>query len=149
MGEINEKVAARLKESMKAGDKLALNTMRALKSALRYKEVELTRELEDAEEQEVLRREVRKRKESAGEYRKGGREEQAAAEDAEAAIIEEFLPAMLGEAEIEEKARAAIAETGASSKREMGKVMKVLMAELKGQADGRLVNEVVGRLLEE
>lgn len=147
MGELKQKVEDKLKESMRSGDKLALNTMRALKSALRYREVDAARELEPDEELETVRREAKKRQEAAAEYRKGGRNDLADNEDTERAIIETLLPSMMSEADVEARAKAVIAETGAASPAETGKVMKALMAELKGKADGKLVNQVVARLL--
>jgi len=147
MASIAEQIVEKLKEAMKAKNEIALNTMRALKTALRYKEVEVQRALEEGEVFQVLQKEVRKRQEAAEEYRKGGRNDLAEKEEAEMKLIYEFLPAMLTEEEIEKRARDAIAATGAATSSDIGKVMKVLMPELKGKADGKLVNQVVTRLL--
>lgn len=142
-----EKIMEELKEAMRSKDQTALDTLRAMKSALGYKKVELCRELEEADELPVLQKEANKRREAAAEYERGGRAELAQKELAQLAVIEKFLPAAMGEAEVEERIRAIIAETGAEGKKDLGKVMKAVMAELKGKADGKLVNQVVGRLL--
>ena len=147
MASIAEQIVEKLKEAMKAKDEIALNTMRALKTALRYKEVEVQRALEDGEVLQVLQKEIRKRQEAAEEYRKAVRGELAEKEESEMKLISAFLPAMLTEEEIEKRARDAIAATGAAASSDIGKVMKVLMPELKGKADGKLVNQVVTRLL--
>ncbi|MEW6203421.1 MAG: GatB/YqeY domain-containing protein [bacterium] len=144
---IAEQITEKLKAAMKRKDETALNTMRALKTALRYKEVEVQRALEEGEVLQVLQKEARKRQEAAEEYRKVGKDEPAEKEEREMKLINEFLPAMLTEEEIEKRAREVIAATGAAASSDIGKVMKVLMMELKGKADGKLVNQVVTRLL--
>jgi uncharacterized protein YqeY len=95
----------------------------------------------------VLGREVKQRRESIVAYRDAGHEDRAAAEEAEATILAEFLPEQMSEPEIESLARSAIAETGASGPRDLGRVMGRLSPQTKGRADGRAVSEVVRRLL--
>jgi hypothetical protein len=105
------------------------------------------RDLTDDEVIDVLTKQVKQRRESIAMYRDAGREDRAAAEEQEAAILAEFLPEQLSEDEIATLARAAIAETGASSTADMGRVMGRLSPQTKGRADGRMVSEVVRRLL--
>ena len=143
-----EQIMEQLKTAMKAKDQTALDTLRGIKSALGYKKVELGRDLEEDDELQVLQKEANKRKEAALAAEDGGRTELAEREKAQLAIIQKFLPEAMGEAEITERAKAAIAETGASAKKDMGKVMKVLMPALRGKADGKLVNKIVSSLLE-
>ena len=111
--------------------------------------IERRRELTDEEVVDVLGKQVKQRRESIAMYRDAGRDDRAAAEEAEAAILAEFLPEQLADDEIERLARAAIAETGASSPSDMGKVMGRLSPQTRGRADGRAVSEVVRRLLAE
>jgi uncharacterized protein YqeY len=107
------------------------------------------RELTDGEVADVLARQVKQRRESIAIYRDAGREDRAAAEEAEAAILAEFLPEQLGEDEITALVRAAVAETGATDPKEMGRVMGLVVPRTKGRADGRLVSEIVRRVLAE
>ena len=105
------------------------------------------RELTDDEVTDVITRQVKQRRESITMFRDAGREDRAAAEEAEAAILTEFLPEQLSEAEIEQLARSAIADSGAAGPGDMGRVMGRLTPQTKGRADGRLVSETVRRLL--
>ena len=105
------------------------------------------RELTDDEVVEVLTRQVKQRRESIAMYREAGRPDRAADEEAEVAILTEFLPEQLSADEVTELARAAIAETGASTPADLGRVMGRLAPQTKGRADGRLVSEIVRRLL--
>jgi len=109
--------------------------------------IERRRDLTDEEVVDVLVRQVKQRRESIDMYRAAGREDRAAAEEAEAEILGEFLPDQLDEAAIEELARAAIAETGAAAPGDMGRVMGRLAPRIRGRADGRQVSDVVRRLL--
>jgi hypothetical protein len=136
-----------LKQAMKAKDTVALETLRGIKSALMYKKSELARDLEESEELQVLQKEANKRKEAAGEYERGGRAELAEKEKAQLAVVERYLPAAMSEAEIREHAAKAVADTGAAGKKDMGKVMQALMPQLRGRADGKLVNRIVSELL--
>ena len=143
-----EQIMQDLKQAMRDKDQTALDTLRALKSALGYKKVELGRELNEEEELLVFQKEASKRKDAAAEYERGGRAELAQKETAQLAIIQKFLPEAMGEDQIRERVRAAISATGAAGKKDMGKVMQALMPELRGKADGKLVNKIVGELLE-
>lgn len=138
-----------MKEAMRAGDKLRLGVLRMLKAEIQKQEVDLRATkgrdyaLDDDEVLAVLSRAAKQRRESIASFRSGGREELAAREEAELAIVETFLPRQLGRDEIVALVDAAIAESGAAGARDMGKVMKVLMPKVQGLADGKLVNQVV------
>lgn len=144
---------ARLDEDLKAAMKareagrLRLSVLRMVKAAVRNAEIAQGRELDDPGVWEVLARELKQRQEALAEFERAGREERAAELREEMRILGEYLPAPLTAAELEEMARQAIAETGASGLRDMGKVMAVLMPRTRGRAEGRLVNETVRRLL--
>jgi hypothetical protein len=112
-------------------------------NSLRGAEKDLQRPLSGDEELQVLQRERKRRIEAADAFRAGGAEERARGEEAEAAVIDEFLPASLGDDEIASIVDAAIAETGATGPREMGAVMRVAMAKAGGRADGKVVQEAV------
>jgi hypothetical protein len=145
---ILDKINEQIKQAMKDKDVTMLDTLRSLKTALKNKQVELMRDLDEGESLQVIQREAKTRRESIEQFREGGREDLVAKEEAQLKIIDSFLPAEMSDAEIEEKAKAVIAELGASTKKEAGKVMSKLMAELKGRADGKRINAIVGKLLD-
>src|SRR5262250_1470336 len=124
--------------AMKTRDELRLSTLRMMKTALKTKQVETGKPLEDSAAMSVLRTLVKQRHESAEQFRKGGREELAAKEEAEIRIVESYLPAAATDEQIDAAVAAAIAETGASSAKDFGKVMKAAMAKL-SNADGKRV----------
>ncbi len=136
-----------MKQAMKAGDALTRDTLRLLIAGLKSKELELARELEPAEELAVLQKAVKTREESAAQYAAAGRDDLAARECAEVAVVKRYLPEMLSEAETRELVRATIARLGVGSKKDLGQVMKALMAEHKGKVDGKLVQKLAGELL--
>jgi uncharacterized protein YqeY len=132
---------------MRARDEQRTQTLRMAMAAAHNLKIERRRDLTDDEVVDVLTRQVKQRRESIEMYRAGGRGDRAAAEEAEAAILAEFLPEQLGEAEVEALARAAIAESAASTPADLGRVMGRLSPQTRGRADGRLVSDVVRRLL--
>ncbi len=132
-----------LKEATLARDAERRDTLRLILSALRGAEKELQRPLKNDEELQVLQRERKRRTEAAEAFRAGGREEQAAAEERELAILEEFMPAPLSEEEIEEIVDDVIAEVGATSMRDLGRVMADVMPQVAGRADGSTVSQLV------
>lgn len=139
-----EQVDKDLVAAMKAQQSLKLSVMRMVKSAFKLKQVELGKPLGDAEALAVMRTLVKQRRESAEQFRQGGRSELADKEEAEIKIIESYMPAAASDQEIDAAVTAAIAETGASSAKDIGKVMKAAMAKLVGKnADGKRVNETV------
>ena len=136
-----------LKDAMKSKDKLRTETLRGLKSAIKYAEIEAGTDFGDEDVLAVIGRQAKQRRDSIAEFEKAQRTDLVEKETAELAILEQYLPAQLSEAEIKEKAEVVIAELGVSDMKGMGQVMKSLMVELKGQADGKIVNQVVRELL--
>ncbi|HWX08862.1 MAG TPA: GatB/YqeY domain-containing protein [Gaiellaceae bacterium] len=132
-----------IKEAMKARDAERRDALRLIVNALKGSEKELQRPLSDDEELQVLQRERKKRVEAADAFRAGGREEQASAEERELAILEEFMPEPLSEEEIEEIIDDAIAEVGATSMADLGRVMADVMPQVAGRADGSSVSQIV------
>ena len=143
-----EQVQKDLMEAMKARDEMRAGVLRMLKTALKLKEVEKTRPLDDTESTQVLQTLVKQRRESIEQFRKGGRDDLADKEAREIGVLEGYLPAAPSELEIQAAIEAAVAETGASSPRQMGIVIKAARARLEGKAiDGKLLSELVrGRL---
>ncbi len=143
-----DKLNEDLKTAMKAGDDVSKRTLRDLKAAIsRVQKENPGRDLSDEEIIAVLRKQAKQRRDSIEAYRQGGREDLVAAESAELEVIEKYLPAQMSEEAITEAAQRVIAELGASSPRDMGRVMSKLMPQLRGQADGRLVSQIVRNLL--
>ena len=136
-----------LKDAMKSKDKLRTETLRGLKSAVRYAEIEAGTEFGDEEIAAVIAKQAKQRRDSITEFQKAQRTDLVDKETAELAILEQYLPDQLSESEIKDKARAIIAELGVTDIKGMGQVMKHLMADLQGQADGKVVNQVVRELL--
>ena len=132
-----------VKEAMRARDAERRDALRLILSSLKSAEKELQRPLSGDEELQVLQRERKKRQEAAEAFRSGGRAEQAAAEEAELAILQEFMPEPLSEEELERIVDDAIAENGATSMREMGRVMADVMPQVAGRADGSAVSQLV------
>jgi hypothetical protein len=132
------------KDAMRSGEALRKDTLRMARAAVKNAEINKMAELDDAGVQDVLRKEIKQRRESAEEYEKGKRMDLADKERAEAAILEAYLPAQMSPEEIEAEVRAIIAEVGST---EVSKVMPVAIQRLKGRADGRTVNQVVTRVL--
>ena len=144
---LKEQLTMHMKEAMKAKQTVRLGTIRQLRSAIKNKEIDLGRELDDQAVTAVIATQVKQRRESAQMYRENDRPELADKEEAELAILQEYLPAQLGEAELRDIVAAVIAEVGATSPKDMGKVMPVVMSKTKGAADGKLVNQLVRELL--
>ena len=146
---LKKQIEADLKEAMRSGDAARKRALRTLITAISRAERagEELRELSDEEILQIIAKEAKKREESIEAYERGGRADLVAEERAELEVLRAYLPRQLTREEIEARAREVIAEVGASSPRDMGKVMKVLMAEMRGRADGRLVNQIVRDLL--
>ena len=139
IGRIEDEV----KSAMLARDTQRRDALRLILSSLKSAEKDLQRPLSDEEELQVLQRERKKRIEAAEAFRGGGREEQAAKEEAELAVLEEFMPEPLTEEELERIVDDAIAENGATSMRDMGRVMKDVMPQIAGRADGAAVSQML------
>jgi len=145
---LQDRISRELKEAMLAKDAEKLSTLRLLKSALGYLQIEKkTDQLSDAEITSVVQKESKKRRDSIEQYRSGGRPELADKEARELAVLETFLPAPLSPDELEKLVRAAIQELGATTKKEMGPVVKAVQAKAAGRADGKAISSVVGKLL--
>ena len=136
-------IESEIKEAMKSREAERRDALRLIVNALKGSEKELQRPLSDDEELQVLQRERKKRVEAAEAFRAGGREEQAATEERELAILEEFMPEPLAEEEIERIVDDAIAENKATSMRDMGRVMADVMPQIAGRADGSAVSQLV------
>jgi uncharacterized protein len=132
-----------LKQATLARDAERRDALRLIISSLRSAEKELQRPLSDEEELQVLQRERKRRVEAAEAFRSAGREEQADAEEGELAVLEEFMPEPLAEDELEEIVDDAIAENGATSMRDFGRVMADVMPQVSGRADGSVVSQLV------
>ena len=146
---LQTKVMEALKEAMKAKDTIALESLRAIKSAILLAKTEAgaAEELTEADELKLLQKLVKQRKDSAALYTQQGRNDLAEPELAQMAVIEKFLPAQLSEAEVEAALKSIIAQVGATTAKDMGKVMGVATKQLAGKADGKLISETVKRLL--
>ncbi len=144
-----DKVSEDIKEAMKARDKVRLETLRNIKKVfLEAKTAPGANDtLEDADAFKILQKLAKQGRESARTYTDNDRQDLADAELAQAAVIEEYLPKQLGEDEIEAEVRKVIADTGAQSMKDMGKVMGIVSKQLAGRADGRAISAVVKRLL--
>lgn len=140
---LSEKLTADLKTAMKNGNKEIVGTIRTLKAALKNAEISKKDSLTDGDVISVIQSEAKKRKEAIFEYKKADRQDLVEAEQNELNVIETYLPRQLNEREIQEKIDKLFATVQPSSMKEMGKVMGPLMKELKGQADGRLVQQLV------
>lgn len=146
---LQTKVMDALKEAMKAKDTIALESLRAIKSAILLAKTEAGAAAELAEEEELklLQKLVKQRKDSAALYAQQGRNDLAEPELAQVAVIEKFLPKQLSEAEVTEAVKAIIAEVGATSAKGMGKVMGVATKQLAGKTDGKVISAIVKSLL--
>jgi len=138
-----EEIQDDLKDAMRARDAERRDALRLILNALKGAEKELQRPLSEEEELQVLQRERKRRLEAAEAFRAGGREEQAAAEERELAVLEEFMPEPLSEDEIEEIVDDVIAEVGATSLADLGRVMADVMPQVAGRADGSTVSQIV------
>jgi len=144
---LKEQLANDLKDAMRAGNALRRETLRMAMAAVHNAEIQAGKELDDAGVQDVLARQVKQRRESAEEFKKGNRLDLVEKEQAEAAILQAYLPQQLSRDEIAAEARKVIEETGAKGPADKGKVMPVIIGRLKGKAEGRTINEVVSELL--
>lgn len=145
---LKEKISSDMKEALKGGDKIRLSTLRLLLSEIKNAEIAKRKELDDEGVLEVVSREIRKRRESIAEFEKAGREDLSSKERIEAQILEAYLPPQLSEEELAAIVDKALQESGAVSLKEMGKVMALVIPQIKGRAEGKTVNEMVRRALE-
>jgi uncharacterized protein YqeY len=146
---LNERLMEDMKAAMKAGPagKVRLEAIRILKAEIKNVEIEKKRPLTDDEILEVITKQVKKLKDSIADFEKGGRSDMAAKVEADVAVLVEYLPQAMSEAEIRELAQQVIAEVGAQGPKDLGKVMGPILSRTKGRADGKLVNQIVKELL--
>ncbi|MEP7040043.1 MAG: GatB/YqeY domain-containing protein [Chloroflexota bacterium] len=144
---LQQRIESAMRDSMRARDERRTQTLRMAMSAAHNREIELGKALTDEDYIEILGRQLKQRRESIEAFRSGGREAMADNEEAEAAILAEFLPEPLSVGELEGLVRAAIAETGAASPADLGKVMGKVVPQTKGRADGKAVSDLVRSLL--
>ena len=140
---LKEQLDAELKTAMREKDTLKLSVIRMLKSAVKYREIELMKPLDDAGVQGVIASEIKRRRDSVEQYRAGNRQDLADKEEAEIRILQAWLPAQLGAEELRAKVDEAIAKAGAQGPKDMGAVMKALLPEVQGRAEGKAVSEMV------
>jgi uncharacterized protein YqeY len=138
-----KKIEAGMVAAAKGKEKLRLSSLRLIKAALHNKEIDARRELNEEEVLQVLSSMVKQRKDSIEQFTKGGRMDLAEKEEKELQVIQEFMPEQMSEGDIEAAIVKAIEEVGATSPRDMGKVMKALMPIVTGKADGKLVSQKV------
>jgi len=148
---LKEKIDRELKEAMKSGDKIRLNAIRSIRAALLEKEVSIRvggkGELNEEQELEVVMSLAKRRRDAIEQFTAGNRPDLAETEAAELEVLEEYLPKQMSDEEVEAAIREIIAQTGATSMKEMGKVMGLAMKALKGKADGGKVQNLVKSLL--
>lgn len=145
---LKDRVTEDMKTAMKSGDKVRLETLRMLRAqVLEFEKSGAGREMNADDDMKILLSSVKKRRESVELYEKAGRPELAAKETAEIAVIQEYLPKQMDRSEAEGIVKRIIAETGAVSSKDFGKVMPFVMKELKGKLDGKVINEIVKQLL--
>lgn len=144
---LQSRIESGMRDAMRARDERRTQTLRMAMSAAHNRQIELGRPLTDEDYVDILGKQVKQRRESIEAFRAGGRDAMAADEEAEAAILAEFLPEPMSESELEAVVRAAISETGAASPADLGKVMGRVVPLTKGRADGKALSDLVRRLL--
>jgi len=144
---LQERLMADLKKAMKSGDKTRLSVVRMARAAIKNAEIAKGNPLDDAGVIDVLSKEAKQHRESIAEFSKANRQDMVAGEEAELAVILEYLPQQMSREEVVTIARQVIEEVGAQGPRDKGRVMSKLMPQLKGKAEGRLINEIVTQLL--
>jgi uncharacterized protein YqeY len=142
--EINQE---NMKSAMKSGDKTTTQFARTLHAAIRKREVDDRKDLDDAEVLKLISTLLKQREESIAQFKAGGREDLVAAEEAEAKYLRQFMPAQMSADELKPLVAAAVAESQAKDAKDLGKVMKVLLPKVQGRADGKLVNQLVREAL--
>jgi uncharacterized protein len=142
------RISAELKSAMLAKDAPKVGTLRLLKSAIGYAQIERkTDQLSDPEVVAIIQKEVKKRRDSIEQFEKGGRPDLAAKEQEELAVLEQYLPEPLSPSELEQVVRDTIQETGATSKKDLGPVIKAVQAKTAGRAEGKAISSIAARLL--
>ena len=146
---LTDKIAAGMKEAMRARDASRLSTLRMLKSAIEYHKIAKKQEkLTDADVTGVIKKQIKQRQDSIEGFEKGGRADLVEKEKAELAVLKSYLPEDLSQAQVEEVIKTTITELGATSKADMGKTMKAVQEKIAGRADNRLVSQLVAARLD-
>jgi uncharacterized protein YqeY len=140
---VKEQLDVELKQAMRDKDALKLSVIRMLKSAIKYREIELIKPLDEAGVLAVISSEIKRHKDSVEQYKAGNRMDLAEKEEAELKILQGWLPAQMGVEEIRKLVEAAVLKANAQGPKDMGAVMKLLMPETQGKADGKVVSELV------
>ncbi len=141
--ELNRKIEQEMIKAAKAKEKIRLSALRMMKNAVHNKEIDLRRELTEAEFLQVLAGMVKQRKDSIEQFEKGGRMDLVEKETAELKVVQEFMPQQFSEEDLTAAIERAIQETGAANPKDMGKVMKAILPVISGRADGKVVSEKV------
>lgn len=147
---LQEQLVNNMKEAMKSGDSVKVSTIRMLKAAIKNKEIEkggTSYKLSDKEILDVIATAIKQRKDSIEQFTKGNRQDLADKEKKELEILQLYMPPQMSDEDVKAEVKKAIAETSASSQKDMGKVMKVLMPRIAGRADGAVVNRIVRELI--
>jgi uncharacterized protein YqeY len=144
---LKDQLTEDMKTAMKAKAKQRLSVIRMVRGAVRQAEIDGKKELDDPSVISIISKEVKSRRDSIEEFRKGKRDDLVKQTEDEIAVLMPYLPQQLSEDEVRELVKSAVAQTGASSQKDMGKVMGVLMPKLKGRADGKMVNAIVREFL--
>ncbi|MFP4485587.1 MAG: GatB/YqeY domain-containing protein [Campylobacterales bacterium] len=147
MSELKNRINSEVKEAMKNKDAQKRDALRMLTSAIKQVEVDERKELKDEDVVKIIQKAIKQREDAATQYREGGREELASKEEAEIEIFKTYLPAQLSDKELEEKLKSIIDSVGATSMKDMGKIMGVATKEIGSSADGKRINMVVKKLL--
>jgi uncharacterized protein YqeY len=142
-----DKLQNELKNAMKQKDQVRTSVLRMLISDFKYAQIEKRAPLDEGESLQVVQKAIKKRKESIEMYENAGRTDLASKESAEVRVLQEFVPASMSEAEVAQKIDAVIAELGATQKKDMGRVIKEVLARYKGQMDGKIVQKMVSEKL--
>jgi hypothetical protein len=140
---LKDQLDADLKAAMRDKDAVKLSVVRMLKSAIKYREIEITKPLDDGGVLQVISSEIKRHRDSVEQYRAGNRQDLVDKEEAEIGVLQGWLPAQLGEAELRAKVDEIVKRVGAQGPKDMGAVMKALLPEVQGRADGKLVSELV------
>ena len=144
---LKERLIEDMKDSMKKGEQVRLSAIRMVRAGIKNKEIELGRELKDEDVVGFITSAIKQRKDSYTQFLNGNRMDLAEKEKKEIEVLSIYLPEQIGEDEIKKRLKEIISETGAATSKDIGKVMKILMPELKGKADGNLVNRIAREML--
>jgi len=145
---LKEKLMDDMKEAMKAKDKVRKNVLTMLRSAIKQKEVDERVELEDADVLDIIAKQIKQKKDSIDDFEKGNRQDLIDLTNEEIKILLDYLPPQLSDEELDEIVKEAVSISGAQSKKDMGKLMALVMPKVKGKADGKHVNQIVAKYLQ-